>query len=202
MDERLDFPATGRNRDAIASVLNGRLTSGSTVLEVASGSGQHVAFFATRFPEVRFVPSDLDPAYRASIAAWSRDLPNVAAPLELDVLQAPWPVEGQVDAVFCANMIHIAPFACAEALLDNAARVVRTGGALWLYGPFFQHDVPTAPSNLEFDASLRRRDPSWGIRHLDDITARAESAGFGRTDVIAMPANNLFVAFARQSSVD
>lgn len=199
MDARLDFPATGRNRDAIASVLEGRLASGATVLEVASGSGQHVAFFAERWPEVRFQPTDPDETHRASIAAWCAHLPNARPPLELNVLRRPWPVDETVDAVFCANMIHVAPFACTEALLEGGATIVQPGGGLWLYGPFLRSDAPTAPSNLEFDASLRRRDPSWGIRHLDEVTARAVSVGFTRGDVVEMPANNLFVEFVRQS---
>ncbi|MEM6929022.1 MAG: DUF938 domain-containing protein [Myxococcota bacterium] len=199
MDPRLDFPATGRNRNALTDVLRGRLGEAATLLEIASGSGQHVAWFAARWPGVRFVPSDPDPRHRASITAWTRELPNVAPPLDLDVLRGPWPLDAPVDHLFCANLIHVAPLACTEALFGHGSHAVREGGTLWLYGPFLQSDVPTAPSNLQFDASLRRRDPTWGIRDLDEVTRLASAAGFLRHEVVAMPANNLFVAFVRQS---
>ncbi|MEN0067681.1 MAG: DUF938 domain-containing protein [Myxococcota bacterium] len=196
-EDRLDFPATSRNRDALVDVLSGRLPKEGRLLEVASGSGQHVAWFATRWPGVTFVPSDPDPRHRASIAAWTDELPNVEAPIDLDVLRSPWAID-LVDFVFCANMIHISPFACTEALIANAATVLSPAGRLWLYGPFVQADVETAPSNLAFDASLRERNPAWGIRHLDEVTALSDQAGLTRTDVVAMPANNLFVAFERR----
>jgi len=197
MDERLDFPASIRNRDPILEVLRSRLPdSEARVLEIASGSGQHVAYFAAHWPELRFVPSDPEPAHRASIAAWCRDLDNVEAPIDIDARIGPWP--GDFDVVYCANMIHIAPIECTRGLLINAASVVAPGGRLLLYGPFLQTGVTVAPSNVEFDASLRRRDPSWGIRHLDDeVTPTADAAGWMRADVVSMPANNLFVEFVR-----
>jgi len=198
MDERLDFPATGRNRDAIRDALTPFLPdTDARVLEIASGSGQHVAHFAAHSPGLTFLPSDPELVHRASIAAWCGELPNVAPPLDIDVRVGPWPVE-PVDFVFCANMIHIAPWACAEGLFAHAADVVPPGGRMFLYGPFLRTGVPTAPSNLEFDASLRRRDPSWGLRHLDDeVTPLAAASGWSRGDVVEMPANNLFVDFRR-----
>lgn len=199
MDERLDFPATGRNREAIAAVLAEQLPERGTVLEVASGSGQHLAFFAQRWPDVRFVPSDPDPRHRASVAAWTDGLANVAPPLDLDVLERPWPVDAVIDYVFCANLIHISPFSCTEALFAGAAHCIRQGGRLWLYGPFVQSDVATAPSNVAFDASLRERDPSWGLRHLGEVSAVALAQGFERREVLPMPANNLFVTFEHRT---
>ncbi len=170
-----------------------------TVLEVASGSGQHVAAFAVAFPAVVFVPSDPEPAHLASIRAWTRAQPNVRPPLRLDVRER-WPMGpmgpiGAVDVVLCVNMIHIAPWSCTERLVQGAARHLRPGGQLVLYGPFRRLGRHTSASNAEFDDSLRARDPSWGVRDLGEVADVAGHAGFTHTHTVTMPANNLSVVF-------
>jgi SAM-dependent methyltransferase len=209
-DERLDFPATRRNREPIAAVLKRWLADARLVLEVASGSGQHAVYMAAQLPQLRWQPSDPDPRHLASIERWRRDLrlkARVLAPVKLDVHAKPWPLPeaaGAYDAIFCANMIHIAPYSAALALLagagaDGGAGVaaLRPGGALCLYGPFHRGGVPTSESNARFDADLRARDARWGVRDLDDITRAAAEAGLALDEVAEMPANNLMVRFAR-----
>jgi hypothetical protein len=156
-------------------------------------------FAAAQLPGAIWLPTDADPQALASIAAWrdASDLPNLQAPRRLDVTDAgAWPA-GPFDAVVCINMIHIAPWAAADALVAGAARVLRSGGALYLYGPYLEDGVETAPSNLAFHADLKRRNPAWGLRRLEAVTALA--AGHGLTFVrrVAMPANNLSVVFAK-----
>ncbi len=203
-DARLASPAAERNAAPIAQVLAGMLPSTGSlpglVLEVASGSGQHVAHFARAFPALTWQPTDREPRHRASIAAWREEagLPNLLAPLELDVMH-PWPVT-RADAMLCINMVHISPWAATLALLNGAARVLPDGAPLYLYGPYRRRGVPTAPSNEAFDADLRSRDPSWGLRDLDEVTGVARDAGFERVDVVAMPANNLSVIFRRRAA--
>jgi SAM-dependent methyltransferase len=189
-------PATDRNRGPILDVLRPLLPEGTLVLEVASGTGQHAAFFAGALPGVTWQPTDLDPEGLASIEAWRAEagLPNLRAPLRLDATAEHWPVE-EAGAVFCANMIHIAPWAACEGLVRGAARVLSRGGVLFLYGPYRIGGALPAPSNVTFDASLRERDPAWGVRELDDVTALAESNGFRREAVVPMPANNHCVVF-------
>jgi SAM-dependent methyltransferase len=192
-------PSTARNREPILRVLEARLSDGARVLEIASGAGEHAVFLARALPQVRWRPTDRDPDARASIAAWraAADLPNLEAPLALDAADpAGWPDE-PVDAVVCINMIHIAPWAAAEGLMAGAGRRLPTGGRLFLYGPFVEADVPTAPSNLAFDESLRGRDPAWGLRRLDEVVALAARHGLALTERIAMPANNLTLIFAK-----
>ncbi|MBX2803017.1 MAG: DUF938 domain-containing protein [Myxococcales bacterium] len=193
---KLDFPATQRNRGPLLEVLQEHLGPKGVILEVASGSGQHAAAFAPSFPEWTWVPSDLDPRHLASIDAWCASLPTVRPALSLDVLQ-PWPV-GRADAVFCANMIHIAPWACTEALLVGSARVLHQGGLLLLYGPFRRDGAHTSPSNASFDESLRSRDPEWGVRDLEAVVDIAAGVGLHVERVHAMPANNLTVVFRTQ----
>ena len=167
------------------------------VLEIASGSGEHALHFARRFPRLAFQPSDPDAEARASIAAHANDagLPNLRPPLALDVLaDAPFPPAG---AVLCINMIHIAPWAATAGLLRHAAGALPPGSPLILYGPFRRDGVPTAPSNLDFDASLRARDPLWGLRRLEDVAALAEP-DFTGLQTVEMPANNLTVVFRRR----
>lgn len=199
-DARLASPAAERNAAPIAQVLAGVLPASGLVLEVASGSGQHAAHFARAFPALTWQPTDREPRHRASIAAWREEagLPNLLAPLELDVMH-PWPVD-RADAMLCINMIHISPWDATLALLDGAARVLPAGAPLFLYGPYRRKDVPTAPSNEAFDADLRSRDPSWGLRDLDEVSTVARDAGFERMDVVAMPANNLSVIFRRRAA--
>ena len=193
MDERLDYPATGRNREPILEVLREHLPSEGLVLEIASGSGQHHAFFAERLPGLRWQPSDPDQRARRSIAAWGRELPNTLPPLDLDVREA-WPVE-RAEVVLCINMVHISPWACTVALMKGARRILAPGGLLFLYGPYRIGGEMVA-SNAAFDQGLRRRDPSWGVRDLEAVVEAA--APLAHVATVAMPANNHSVLF-RQS---
>jgi SAM-dependent methyltransferase len=195
-DERLHAPAVQRNRDVIASCLRGILPAHGLVLEVASGTGEHVVHFAALWPGLVFQPSDRDPSARASIDAWVEHarLANVRPALALDASAEIWPVE-RADAIICINMIHIAPWSAAEGLLNHAARLLPPGGPLVLYGPFLREAVPLAPSNAAFDADLRASDPAWGLRRLADVTSLA--AGFAAPEVVEVPANNLVVVYRR-----
>jgi SAM-dependent methyltransferase len=193
-------PATARNRQPILEVLRPRLRDGARVLEIASGAGEHAVFFAGALPQVQWQPSDPDATARASIAAWRQEagLSNLAAPLALDAADAAtWPTE-PVDAVVCINMIHISPWAAAEGLMAGAGRLLTPGGRLFLYGPYIEADVPTAPSNLAFDESLKARDLAWGLRNLAEVEALAAASGLARVERIAMPANNLVVVFEKR----
>lgn len=195
---RLRYPATARNREPLLEVLRPRLPSTGVVLEVASGSGEHAVFLGAARPELRWQPSDPDPTCRASIAAWveHEGLTNVAPPLDLDASAWPWPLP-HADAVLCVNMIHIAPWEATQGLLHGAAQVLPVGGPLLLYGPYVV-DGDTAPSNREFDASLRARDPRWGVRELRDVEREALAHGFVLEARVPMPANNLTVVLRRR----
>ncbi len=191
-------PATLRNRDAIAAALGEWLPATGTVLEVASGSGEHIVHFAATFPALHWQPSDPDPAGLVSIVAWCADagLANIAPPLALDASADDWPIE-QTDAILCINMVHISPWAATLGLLAGAARLLPSGAPLILYGPYIEPDAPTADSNLAFDSSLRARDPAWGLRRTDDVKAVAAAAGLTFAERRAMPANNLMLLFRR-----
>lgn len=191
-------PATQRNREPILEVLRPLLPDGALVLEVASGSGEHAVFFAGAMPGVVWQPTDVEPDGLASIEAYRVEaaLPNLRAPLLLDAAHDAWPME-RAGAVVCINMIHIAPWSACEGLVRGSARVLAEGGVLYLYGPFRIGGALPAPSNVAFDASLRARDPAWGVRELDDVTALAAVHGFAREAVVAMPANNCSVVFRR-----
>ena len=197
-DNRLYYPATQRNRDAILDVLRGTLPPAGLVLEIASGSGEHVAHFAQALPDLTFQPTDPEADALRSIAAWSgeRRLSNIRAPMMLDASSQLWPV-AKADAILCINMVHISPWAATLGLLRGAARILPAGAPLYLYGPYIQSDVATAPSNEAFDASLKARNPEWGLRNLDDVAAAARNAGFSAPAVTPMPANNLSVVFWR-----
>lgn len=186
---RLQFPATLRNRGPLLDVLAPRLPSG-TVLEVASGSGEHGVFFAGALPHVTWQPTDLADEHLASIDAWREGMRNVLPALRLDVCGV-WPT-GPYAAVFCANMVHIAPWEAAVGLFAGAATVT---DLLITYGPYKRGGVHTAQSNATFDASLRARDPSWGVRGIEELEAIA--AGFCLREVIEMPANNLTLVWGR-----
>ncbi len=194
-DARRHAPATLRNREAILAVLRGVLPAAGLALEVASGSGEHCAFLAEALPALRFQPSDPDPEARTSIDAWCAGLANVAPALALDCL-APWPAL-KADAVLCINMIHISPWAATLGLLAGAAATLPPGAPLYLYGPYRQAGQPFAESNAAFDASLRARNPAWGIRELEAVATAAAAQGFGPPAVTPMPANNLSVVFRR-----
>lgn len=191
-------PATERNREPLLAVLREVLPTEGTLLEVASGTGQHAAFFAKAFPGLTWQPTDGDPAALESIDAWrvEEGLANVLPARVLDASSDAWPVE-HADAMLCVNMIHIAPWAACQGLMRGAARVLRPGGRLVLYGPYFVEGRETAPSNLAFDESLRARDPSWGVRELGAVTAEAARHGLQRERVVEMPSNNLTVVFRR-----
>jgi SAM-dependent methyltransferase len=194
---RLCAAAAERNKDAILEVLRRVLPAKGLVLEIGSGTGQHVAHFAAALPALEWLPSDPDPDHLESIRAWVEGLANVRAPLDLDVTQRPWPV-ARADAVICSNMIHVAPWAAAEALVAGAGEVLGAGGLLIVYGPFKRHGRHTALSNEAFDRSLRGSDPEWGVRDLEAVTQLAGVAGFGLEEVVEMPANNLCVALRRR----
>lgn len=195
-DLRRHAPATLRNRDAILAVLRRHLPEEGLLLEIASGTGEHAAHFAAALPGVIFQPSDPDADARASIDAHAgaTGLANIRPALALDVTGA-WPI-GHADALLCCNMIHIAPWEATPALIAGAARVLPSGAPLLLYGPFLRDGRHTAPSNADFDASLRARDPRWGVRDLDEVIALA--ADFDVTGIEAMPANNLTAVFRRR----
>jgi SAM-dependent methyltransferase len=188
--------ATERNREPILAVLRRVLPPEGLVLEVASGTGQHVVFFAGALPALRWQPTDPSPLHLDSIRAWiaASAADNVAEPLALDVEQAPWPI-ARVDAVLNINMIHIAPWSAAVALFQGAARILAPAGVLFLYGPFKREGQHTADSNQRFDERLRKEDPRWGVRDLGEVQALAGAAGFTKAEVLAMPANNLSLVF-------
>ena len=195
-DVRLSAPSALRNRDPILAVLRGVLPKAGVVLEIASGTGEHVVHFAAHLPELIFQPSDPDAARSASVDAWAEGAGNIRPALALDVLGA-WPALS-ADAVVCINMIHIAPWDATLGLMRGAAAVLPAGGPLVLYGPYRQGGRHTAPSNADFDADLRVRDAGWGIRDLEDVARVAFEAGFGPPDIVPMPANNLCVVFRRR----
>jgi hypothetical protein len=197
-DQRLYAPAAARNRDAIRDVLARVLPSTGLVLEVASGSGEHIVHLARALPQLRFQPSDPDDQACRSIAAWiaTEGLANVDQPVALDASAATWPI-ATADAVLCINMIHIAPWSAAIGLIQGAAAILPAGAPLCLYGPYQRDGQHTAPSNAAFDDSLRARNPAWGVRDLGAVTDLAQAAGFTAPEIIAMPANNLSLVFRR-----
>jgi SAM-dependent methyltransferase len=194
-DPRLSSPSALRNREPILQVLRRVLPRDGLVLEVASGTGEHVAYFAEAFPGLIFQPTALDESNRASIDAWAAGLANVHPAMPLDATGI-WP---RLDAcaVICINMIHIAPWAATLGLVSGAASVLREGGLLITYGPYLQAGVPLAPGNAAFDADLRSRNPQWGLREIDAVSKIAAASGFAFPDVIAMPANNLCLVFRK-----
>ena len=198
-DDKRHAPATLRNRDAIVAVLADWLPPAGTLLEVASGSGEHAVHFAAAFPALDWQPSDPDPDALTSIAAWSVEagLPNLRPPLRLDASAREWPVAA-ADAMLCINMVHISEWAATVGLFTQSAKLLQKGAPLILYGPYFRKDHPTAPSNLAFDESLRARNAEWGVRWLEDVTEVAEAKGFELAQVLEMPANNLMVLYRRK----
>ncbi|MFL6694477.1 MAG: DUF938 domain-containing protein [Ramlibacter sp.] len=200
MTELPHSPAADRNKEPILSVLRGILGEGGKALEIASGTGQHAVWFAAALPGWTWQPTDADigmlPVIAGRIA--QSGLANVRAPLQLDVTAPPWPLAQETfDAIYCANMLHIAPWDACRALMAGAARHLAPGGMLITYGPYFEQGVPPAPGNLVFDDSLRARDPAWGIRTLADVGAEAQRVGLGLAQRHAMPANNLLLVFRR-----
>ena len=193
---RRSAPAALRNRQAIADVLRQWLPASGLVLEIASGTGEHAAWFARAFPQLEWQPSDIHPDALASTQAWRDEvrLGNLLPPLTLDASAPQWPVD-KADAVLSINMVHISPWTSALGLLAGARRVLRDGAPLILYGPWLEEGVEAAPSNLAFDADLRSRDPDWGLRLVEDFASAAE--GFALEQRQRMPANNLMLLFRR-----
>ena len=195
---RRSAPAALRNRDFIADVLADWLPAAGLVLEIASGTGEHVVHFADRFPSLEWQPSDIHPDALQSVEAWrqSAALSNVLGPVVLDASQPDWPVD-QTAAVLSINKVHISPWASALGLLDGASRVLPTGAPLIMYGPWLKGEIETASSNLDFDADLKRRDPAWGLRRVEDFSDAAQARGLQLEATRTMPANNLMLLFRR-----
>lgn len=201
-DARLHAPATERNRDVILEVLKTHLPRDGALLEVASGTGQHAAHFAPHFPGLDWQPTDLDPLHITSIDAWRghAGADNLRAGVLLDVMERDWPtshLNGPIMGLTAINLIHIAPFAVTESLIGGAARHVADGGVFFLYGPYKQNGKHTSESNEAFDASLKSRNPDWGVRDMEHVIEMATGAGFNTPDIIAMPANNLSLIFRK-----
>jgi hypothetical protein len=209
-DGRLDAPAFHRNHRAIWAVMQPFLAGKSgDVIEAGSGTGQHVVDFAGRSPKITWWPSDLNEQHLKSISAWRAHagLPNIRPPLRIDLSDSAWCPEmhdgsgpGELLAVFCANVIHIAPWRVAEGLFAGAGRYLRVDGRLLLYGPFKRDGKHTALSNAVFDTSLRDRNPEWGVRDIADLERLAENAGLALIDIAEMPANNLTLVFERSQT--
>lgn len=192
------WPAPERNKEPILAVLQRVLPSTGLLLEISSGSGQHAAFFARALPALRFQPSDMDDENLRSIAAWVAEsaAPNLLPPLRIDVTQADWGIT-QADAVFNANMIHIAPWQCCEGLLRGVGQLLRPGGVFVMYGPFRLDGQHTSESNQRFDEGLKARDPRWGVRDAEVVVALAAEHGLAFQDRVAMPANNQCLVFQK-----
>ena len=199
---RRHSPAAERNRGPILDELQRLLPPSGLLLEIASGTGQHAAHCSAGLPGWRWLPSEVEAASLASICDWCRGLSRVLPPIQLDVLAAAWPgVPPLLDAVFCANLLHIAPWSCCAGLMQGAARHLSAQGLLLTYGPHLEDEVPTAPGNLSFDADLRSRDAGWGLRRREDVETVAAQAGLHLHERVAMPANNLLLVWARSRPV-
>jgi Protein of unknown function (DUF938) len=197
-EDRQYAPATLRNRDFILDVLRDVLPATGVILEVASGSGEHIVHFAKNLPSLVFQPSDRDAHARLSVAAWAKDagVTNVRAPIELDASSPVWPIPS-ADGIICINMIHISPWQATLGLIKGAAAILSPRSPLYLYGPYIREGFETAPSNQAFDQSLRDRNPNWGLRDLGAVAVMAQSVGFSAPAITEMPANNLSAVFRR-----
>ena len=197
-DHRRSAPHVARNAGPIAELLERVLPARGLVLEVASGTGEHVLHFAREFPKLLWQPSDPEPGALRSIEAWRAEagLFNLLPAVALDARAADWPV-ARADAVLAINMVHISPWAATAGLMRGAGRLLAESAPLYLYGAYRQAGVPTAPSNEAFDESLKARDPEWGLRDLDEVVAEAERNGFRLEQVVPMPANNLSVVLRK-----
>jgi hypothetical protein len=195
---RLYAPATTRNTEPILNVLKRVLPEEGLVLEIASGTGEHVCAFAKAFPNVQFQPSDVEADSCRSIRAWEEELglENALPPLLFSVTDPEWPIK-KADAVICINMIHISPFSCCEGLMQGASNILSPGQKLYMYGPYKLNGQHTAPSNERFDMTLKGNNPEWGVRDLDDVKHIAETFGLEFVEFVEMPANNLSVIFRR-----
>ena len=201
-DERLNYPATTRNRDSIAEVLNSYISSDSLYLEIASGSGQHGVFFQKKFPSIIWQTSDPELVNRKSINSWIKHeglLAKMPSALNLDVEKIPWPINSHlrlfIKGIVCINMIHISPWSCTKALFEQSRKYLSSNDFLMIYGPFLRNNVKTSKSNLIFDQFLKLQNPLWGLRDLDKVNNLAEENGFEKDNVINMPANNLSIIY-------
>jgi Protein of unknown function (DUF938) len=197
-DHRQHAPATLRNRDSILAVLRSVLPMTGVVLEIASGTGEHVIHFAQNLAGLIFQPSDSDPDALLSVSAWVKatGVTNVRPPVILDASQPPWPI-GSADGIICINMVHISPWNATVGLMKGAGAILPPASPLYLYGPYKRQGIPTASSNEAFDRGLRDHEPAWGLRDLEAVAAMAQSAGFSEPAITEMPANNLSVVFRR-----
>jgi hypothetical protein len=200
VEGRFESPSAERNKVPILAALRPRLPATGVVVEIASGTGQHIVHFAREVPALIWQPTDADDELRAAAAEriHAAGLSNVRAPLRLDVLASDWPAT-EASAIVCINMIHVAPWSATNGLIGGAARLLPPRAPLFLYGPFKRGGRHTAPSNESFDASLRKRNPEWGVRDLDDVEQCAEQHGLALADITEMPANNLTVTFERRA---
>ncbi|MDT9000144.1 DUF938 domain-containing protein [Paucibacter sp. APW11] len=198
----LHSPASDRNKGPILEQLQRLLPAQGLALEIASGSGQHALHFCAGLPGWTWQPSDTDASARASVEARRQQAQDLSgrllAPLTLDVMQTDWPLDHPIDLLFCANMLHIAPWSCCASLMRGAARHLAPAGLLLTYGPYLVPGLATAPSNLAFDADLRLRNPAWGLRSLDEVSREAEAAGLQLREQVEMPANNRLLVFAHR----
>ena len=197
-DGRRSAPHVARNAKPIAELLTEIMPPRGLVLEIASGTGEHIVHFAREFPRLLWQPSDPEPTALRSIEAWRAEsgLFNLLPPVSLDARAADWPVP-EADAILCINMIHISPWAATTGLMRGAARLLGPGAPLYLYGPYRQAAVATAPSNEAFDESLKARDPDWGLRDLEQVAAEADQHGLTLDRVVEMPANNISIVFRK-----
>mgnify|MGYP001187994666 CR=1 FL=1 len=201
-DNRLNFPATLRNRDYIADVLRNYIPDKGILLEIASGSGEHGVYFQNLYPSIIWQTSDPELLHRKSIVSWidyhglSSKMPD---PLDIDVEKRPWPLPHQqkslIKGIVCINLIHISPFTCTNALFEESKSWLQPNHFVMLYGPFFRNVKEKSESNINFDQSLKSRNPLWGLRHLDRVENIANQNGFVQEKVIEMPANNLSVIY-------
>lgn len=200
VEGRFESPAAERNKEPILAAIRARLPASGVVVEIASGTGQHIVHFARELPALIWQPTDADDELRAAAADRIREagLTNVREPLRLDVLAADWPAI-DASAMICINMLHVAPPSAVQGLMAAAGRMLRAGAPLFLYGAYKRGGRHTAPSNESFDASLRARNPEWGVRDLDEVERCAEQHGLTLVDVLEMPANNLTVTFERKA---
>jgi SAM-dependent methyltransferase len=198
-NSRWHSPAAEQNKGPILDVLKSRLPHTGLVLEIASGTGQHVVHFAQALPQLIWQPSEPEAEWREAIRyrVAAANLHNVNPPEDLNVLDRPWPIN-QADAILCSNMIHIAPWEATPALLEGAGQVLSNGGVLILYGPYRRFGRHTAPSNAAFDADLRMRNPNWGVRDLEEVARIAEQEGLDLAEVVEMPVNNFSVVFVKR----
>lgn len=200
-DQRMFSPSAARNTEPILKLLEGLLPADGKMLEIGCGTGEHAVSFAAAMPSLTWLPTDPDPASRASTASWIRfrGLGNILAPRDLDASSARWGVEelAPFDAVLSINMVHIAPWAAAVGLFSGAGRLLRNGGLLVLYGPFMHNGIHNAPSNAAFDQSLKTRNADWGLRDIADLECIAREAGLRLDETVEMPANNTLLVFRR-----